>query len=93
VLGRAAPNLQPLAPLVRTDTGHTMLLAAVTPAPCPAPPLARIAVQASNTLFYYALVARDAAGNGNVSPMSNLVAVLVPQQLTSPAPSQQRLGC
>merc|ERR1711923_225649 len=55
------------------------------------PPLARIAVQAPNTLFYYALVARDAAGN--VSPMSNLVAVLVPQQLTSPTPSQQRLGC
>ena len=51
------------------------------------PPLARIAVQAPNTLFYYALVARDATGN--VSPM----AVLVPQQLTSPAPSQQRLGC
>ena len=45
----------------------------------------------TNTLFYYALVAQDAAGN--VSPMSNLVAVLVPQQLTSPAPSQQRLGC
>ena len=43
-------------------------------------------MQAPNTLFYYALVARDAAGN--VSPM----AVLVPQQLTSPAPSQQRLG-
>ena len=57
------------------------------------PPLARIAVQApnTNTLFYYALVAQDAAGN--VSPMSNLVAVLVPQQLTSPNPSQQRLGC
>ena len=55
------------------------------------PPLARIAVQAPNTLFYYALVARDAAGN--VSPMSNLVAVLLPQQLTSPTPSQQRLGC
>ena len=89
--GGAAPNLQPLAPLVRTDTGHTMLLALVTRAPCPAPPLARIAVQAPNTLFYYALVARDAAGN--VSPMSNLVAVLLPQQLTSPAPSQQRLGC
>ena len=46
---------------------------------------------APNTLFYYALVARDAAGN--VSPMSNLVAVLVPQKLTSPASSQQRLGC
>ena len=78
---------------MRTDTGHTMLLAAVTPAPYPDPPLARIAVQApnTNTLFYYALVAQDAAGN--VSPMSNLVAVLVPQQLTSPAPSQQRLGC
>ena len=91
MLGRAAPNLQPLAPLVRTDTGHTMLLAAVTPAPYPDPPLARIAVQAPNTLFYYALVARDAAGN--VSPVSNLVAVLVPQQLTSPNPSQQRLGC
>ena len=93
MLGRAAPNLQPLAPLVRTDTGHTMLLAAVTPAPYPDPPLARIAVQApnTNTLFYYALVAQDAAGN--VSPMSNLVAVLLPQQLTSPAPSQQRLGC
>ena len=44
-------------------------------------------MQAPNTLFYYALVARDATGN--VSPM----AVLVPQQLTSPAPSQQRLGC
>ena len=87
MLGRAAPNLQPLAPLVRTDTGHTLLLALVTRAPCPAPPLARIAVQAPNTLFYYALVARDATGN--VSPM----AVLVPQQLTSPAPSQQRLGC
>ena len=85
--GGAAPNLQPLAPLVRTDTGHTMLLALVPRAPCPAPPLAQIALQAPNTLFYYALVARDAAGN--VSPM----AVLVPQQLTSPAPSQQRLGC
>ena len=87
MLGRAAPNLQPLAPLVRTDTGHTMLLAAVTPAPYPDPPLARIAVQAPNTLFYYALVARDAAGS--VSPM----AVLLPQQLTSPNPSQRRLGC
>ena len=52
--GGAAPNRQPLAPLVRTDTGHTMLLAAVTPAAYPAPPLARIAVLAPNTLFYYA---------------------------------------
>ena len=65
-------------------------LAPLTPAPYLAPQLARVAVPAPNTLFYYALVARDAAGN--VSPMSNLVAMLVPQQLTSPAPSQQRLG-
>ena len=70
-------------------------LAPLTPAPYLAPQLARVAVPAPNTLFYYALVSRDAAGN--VSPVSNLVAVLVPQEVTSPAPatpapSQLRLG-
>ena len=56
---------------------------------------ANVSVPWTNQMFYYALVSRDQAGN--VSPVSNLVSVLVPEVITttetsSLAPSQLRLG-
>ena len=56
---------------------------------------ANVSVPWTNQMFYYALVSRDEAGN--VSPVSNLVSVLVPEAITttetsSLAPSQLRLG-
>ena len=56
---------------------------------------ANVSVPWTNQMFYYALISRDQAGN--VSPVSNLVSVLVPEALTttetsSLAPSQLRLG-
>ena len=56
---------------------------------------ANVSVPWTNQMFYYALVSRDQAGN--VSPVSNLVSVLVPEAITttetsSLAPSQLRLG-
>ena len=56
---------------------------------------ANVSVPWTNQMFYYALVSRDEAGN--VSPVSNLVSVLVPEVITSTetsslAPSQLKLG-